>query len=187
MAVPDSKGNTFEQVRVEYDGYVAINFNALAPPAELELRAASLPEGYAYLGLLESGYDEDVETGDNVPMWVPDYEIQSGEFGVGGKIVAAESNDTVNTLLGHSISGVGDNAVHSRTTTHSLEAFGLITATVDQYGKATIRGGMAQVTGVAPSYGARGEIDTVEISFKWLHVNNTYYTEVVRDMWCIAT
>lgn len=182
----DSKGNTLAQVRVEHDGYVAVNTSTLTPPTVEQLKAATLPTGYTYLGLLESGYAEEVATGDSVPMWIPDYDMQSGSFGVGGKIIAAEDNTVVKALLGYTVSGTGANQVATRYTTHYLQAFGLITATIDQYGKATIRGGMAQVTGVSPSYGSRGEVETVEISFKWLHVNNAYYTEVVRDMGCIV-
>lgn len=187
MAIPDNKGNTLAQVHIEHDGYVAINTAALVPPTLAELQAATLPTDYTYLGLLTQGYDEDVTVGDTVPMWVPNYEIQSGEFGVGGKIIAAEDNSLVKTLLGYTVSGSGANQTATRANTHYLQNVGLITATIDQTGQARIRGGLAIITGISPSYGVRGEINTVEISFNWLHVSNTYYTEVVRDMACAPT
>ena len=179
-----TSGNTLANVEVPTSGFAAVNRSATTPPTLEELQnTTGLPTGYTYLGLLADGggYSEEVDTGDIINTWIPDWRVQWGEYGISGKIIAAENNNTVKLLQGDA-NGV-------RRDTHQIGTVGLITGEIRDNGKAFIRGGMANFTSITPSFGKQGALNTIELGFEWEWNTsiNGYYRYATPTFTCTPT
>ena len=179
-----TSGNVLTNVEVPVTGFAAVNSSATVPPTLEELQnTTGLPSGYTYLGLLADGggYSEEVNTGDVLNTWIPDWRVQWGEYGISGKIIAAENNSIVRLLQGD------DSNV--RKETHQIGTVGLITGEIRANGKALLRGGMANFTSITPSFGKQGSVNTIELGFEWEWNTtiNGYYRYAAPTFTCTPT
>ena len=160
----DSKGNDIGAVPIPVTGFAAINLTATAVPAMADLKADTLPSGYTYLGLFteDGGYAEETDTGDTIEFFQQGYSLKAGDESLKGSITFAENSDLLRQLLGYDAGTSG-----TRKTTLRQGQFGLVIATTHKNGKTLIRGGLASVDDASVSQEKRGDVTTMEVTFKW--------------------
>lgn len=175
----DTNGNDITQVVVPVTGFAAINFSATSVPTISSGNA--LPTGYTYLGLFteDGGPGEEIEAGDEILFYQQGYSLQGGTQSISKTWTFAEMNDNVLKLMGYS-GTIGTSAFRSAPMYQGT--VGLIWAETsrdysnpDQTNTSTYAA-LAQVTDVSVSQSTRGEVDSVEITFKmvWTQEHGYY-------------
>ena len=160
----DAQGNDIGAVPIPVTGFAAVNFSNATVPALADLKADSLPSGYTYLGLYtqDGGYAEETETGDSIEFFQQGYALKAGDESIKGTITFAEDSSLLRQMLGFDAGASG-----VRKNTLMTGFFGLIIATTFKNGKTLIRGGVASVDEGSRSQEQRGEVSTMDITFKW--------------------
>lgn len=169
----DAQGNDIGAVPIPVTGFAAVNFSNATVPALADLTADSLPSGFTYLGLYvqDGGYAEESEPGESIEFFQQGYSLKGGDESIKGTITFAEDSSLLRQMLGFSSGNSG-----VRKSTVKAGAFGLIIATTFKNGKTLIRGGVASVDDGARSQEKRGEVSTMDITFKWKwHTDTGFY------------